>query len=202
MIDLPDTLPVMVLPDCSLFPGARMPLFIFEPHYQEMLADVLGGGRMFCIGTADMDLPEEPDGPVVYPYSTAGLVRACVDDDDGTSNLVLEGLQRVQFIGWEEGESYRQAQVRGLKSVKGDPEESALLCGQIQDLAGQRMANSGGPMADPATVEALWVSLGSEEAIADFVAYHLIPDIHLRQPLLAMTSVEERLAFIRECLLQ
>ena len=138
MVDLPKILPVMVLPDCSLFPGARMPLFIFEPRYRQMLADVLEGERMFCIGTADMDLPEEPEGPVVFPYASVGLVRACVSAGDGTSNLVLEGLQRVQFVAWESGKPYRRARVRGLESVEGDPEETALLCGQIQDLAARR----------------------------------------------------------------
>ena len=130
-----------------------------------------------------------------------GLVRACVEAGDGTSNLVLEGIQRVRFTATVASEPYRRCRLEPLGSRSTDAVEESMLCGQIKDLAGQRIL-ADGRGGDEATIEALWESLGSDEAVADFVAFHLIPDVHLRQPLLAMEGVEERLAFVREALLQ
>ena len=38
---LPSEVPVMTLPNATLFPQALLPLYIFEPRYRQMLADSL-----------------------------------------------------------------------------------------------------------------------------------------------------------------
>ncbi len=200
-MDLPDTLPVMVLPRCNLFPGSRLPLYIFEPRYREMLDDALHGGRMFCIGTVGGDAGPEPGGPGVYPHSTAGVIRACVGNDDGTSRLILEGLLRVRFTGWRDGGPYRVAEIEAVPTAVDDKTEVARLCEQLKALAAERLAAEdivvpGGDIGD------LWRNLGSEEAIADFVAHHLISEVDKRQRLLGMESLEGRLVFLCECLLE
>ena len=196
-LNLPATLPVIALPNCSLFPGARMPLYIFEPRYRQMLADVIEGDRMFCVGTAfgDPDLP----GVEIEPFSTAGLLRACVGGEDGTLNLILEGLQRVQFTGWRDDHTpYRLAEIEPVLSTDDDPVETGPICKELKAMAEARM--EGGGLESEQTVAALWESLGSDEAIGDFIAYHLVPDVERRQPLLEMSSVVRRLMFLGEIL--
>ena len=193
---LPETLPVMALPACSLFPGARLPLFIFEPRYRQMLAEVLEGDRLFCVGTIAGNPDAEPLD--IHEFSTAGLVRACVGNDDGTSHLVLEGLQRVRFTGWRHTKPYKIAEIEVVASDNPDPAATSLLCDEIKRLAEGRLRRAG--YESDETVQALWETLGSDEAVADFVAYHLVPDVERRQPLLAMPSVVERLVLLGEIL--
>ncbi|MFZ9920062.1 MAG: LON peptidase substrate-binding domain-containing protein [Terrimicrobiaceae bacterium] len=89
--DFPDQSGVMILPWVSLFPGAMLPLKIFEERYREMLAECLNGNRVFSIAhTLGDDSNYDPIGGL-------GVVRACVHNEDGTSNLVLQGLARVEF---------------------------------------------------------------------------------------------------------
>lgn len=185
----------MALSHCSLFPGARLPLHIFEPRYREMLADVLDGDRMFCIGTSFGD----PDGPGVEiePYSCAGLLRACVGNEDGTLNLVLEGLHRVRFTGWREGKPYRVAEVEPVISVDDDPEETAVLGVEIKTIAREALTRRG---LEPGQVDSLWAGLETDEAVADFVAFHLVQDVETRHPLLGMASVAERMMFLGKLL--
>lgn len=189
----------MMLSGCALLPGARMPLYIFEPRYRKMVADALAGERMFCVGTIDERETADPDSPVVFPDSTAGMIRACVENEDGTSHLVLEGLQRLRFMEWLPGKPYRVARVRSIDSESGDDDERGALCDQVKYLAEQKIATSEMDIESNTLLD-LWVDLGSEEAIADFVAYHLIPDVVRRQPLVGMRSVTERLAFVKDCL--
>ena len=100
--DLPTQVPVIILPGCALLPGVKLPLYIFEPRYRAMLADVLMGDRLFCIGTALEEEESGEDGlsPAVHRHSTMGLVRSCVGSEDGTSHLVLLGLTTIRIVEW------------------------------------------------------------------------------------------------------
>ena len=81
----------MILPWACLFPGAMMPLKIFEDRYQEMLRLSLAGNRLFAIAhtTGEEDECES--------LGAIGMIRACVQNEDGTSNLVLQGVSRVHL---------------------------------------------------------------------------------------------------------
>lgn len=87
---LPEQVGVMVLPQTVFFPHHLLPLHIFEPRYREMLRQALEGPRMFAVA---MDDPERPASRV----GGLGLIRSCVQQPDGTSNLVLQGLARVRL---------------------------------------------------------------------------------------------------------
>src|SRR6186997_1874646 len=120
---LPAELPVMVLPDCHLFPGCLLPLYIFETRYRKMLAHALDSNRMFCIGNREGDTEDSP----ISPHSTAGLVRACVRQKDGTSHLLLLGLQRIKIGDWVQTKPFRVARIEPLETVTGTPEEQQRL---------------------------------------------------------------------------
>lgn len=80
----------MVLPQTVFFPHHLLPLHIFEPRYREMLAKALEGSRMFAVA---MEQPGQPTSRV----GGLGLIRSCVTQPDGTSNLILQGLARVRL---------------------------------------------------------------------------------------------------------
>src|SRR5438093_11960926 len=95
---LPEQAPVMPLPGAVLFPHALLPLYIFEPRYREMLAHALAHERMFCVALLQPDRAQWQSEEHFFEVGTIGLIRACVDRGDGTSNLILQGLQRVRFV--------------------------------------------------------------------------------------------------------
>lgn len=184
---LPDTLPVMVLSDCCLFPGCQLPLFIFEERYRRMLAHALATDRMFCIGTRQ---GREAARSEVFPVSTAGLVRVCKTQPDGTSHVLLVGLQRIRLLGWEQQEPFLQARIEPLPSVHDSAAEleslreralELLPCGddepareQIQDIRRQ--------LADVA----------SAERVCDFLAHRFVRRSACSLRLLAEPNVAVR----------
>ena len=115
--EIPDSLPVMILSGVTLFPHGYMPLFIFEERYRDMLRYALEHQRMFCVGHARPGIDHDEHPELVYPFTTAGLVRACVTHDDGTSHLMLSGLQRVEITGWEQDGPFRIASVNPRSSL-------------------------------------------------------------------------------------
>ena len=86
----PEQVGVMVLPQTVFFPHHLLPLRIFEPRYREMLRKALEGSRMFAVA---METPARPTARV----GGLGLIRSCVQQEDGTSHLVLQGLARIKL---------------------------------------------------------------------------------------------------------
>src|SRR6266576_1189601 len=99
---LPDQVPVMPLPGAVLFPHALLPLYIFEGRYREMLEHALHHHRMFSVTLIKPSCPDWQAPEDFFHLATVGLIRACVGRGDGTSNLILQGLQRVRFAGFEQ----------------------------------------------------------------------------------------------------
>jgi Lon protease-like protein len=86
---MPSRLPVFPLA-VVLFPGTPLPLHIFEPRYQQMLADCLASDRRFGItptGTAG----EAPEPGMV---GCTAEVRVNQELPDGRSNVVVLGGDR------------------------------------------------------------------------------------------------------------
>src|ERR1700758_1142262 len=101
-VTLPKHLPAMPLPGAVLFPHALLPLHIFERRYRHMLQHALQQHRMFCVTLIKPSCPEWHAPEDFFHVATAGLIRACVGSNDGTSNLILQGLRRVRFAGFEQ----------------------------------------------------------------------------------------------------
>lgn len=186
-MDVPGTLGVMVLPGAVLFPGALLPLYIFEPRYRKMLAGALEEGRIFAVGQPAADADE------VAEIGGAGLVRACVAKPDGTSHLILQGVGRVRFVSWLAGEPYPQAVVEALPSRIADLPAAEILrdeiCRLCHQLGGGDEALQGSPD--------LGLDLSGDLAeFSDRVGATLVADAGTRQKLICELNVNRRLELL------
>lgn len=188
--DIPPELPVMVLQDCHLFPGCLLPLFIFEERYRKMLAAALASNRMFCIGNREGPSENSP----VSDYSTAGLVRCCVKQEDGTSHLLLQGLKRIRITGWVQETPYRVARVQPVLTEPGDPEKIHQLKEHALSLFDTRGA------AKALELHATLEQCADEEMVCDVLSYHLTRCPKLQQKLLGEPSLERRYGMLAEAL--
>ena len=97
-IEIPSVVPAMTLQDVVLFPKAMMPLRIFEDRYRQMLDDVLRGNRMFALAGLRMEETDsESDEEIPFEIATVGLIRVSKKHDDGTSFVLLQGIERVKI---------------------------------------------------------------------------------------------------------
>ena len=110
-------IPLFPLPGVVLFPGALLPLHIFEPRYRAMVADALAGGK--TIGMAMIQPGEELGGPTpeIYAVGGAGLIVESETLPDGRYNIVLEGKFRYRVLQESAPAPYRVAEVEELASV-------------------------------------------------------------------------------------
>jgi|CZKI01.1.fsa_nt_gi ATP-dependent Lon protease len=198
-IRVPDEVPVMTLPEVALFPQALLPLHIFEPRYRQMLRDVLASNRIFAVacldsGAADADARFEPP----HRVACMGLVRACQKNDNGTSNLVLQGLCRVAIESIVGDEPYRRARVRALASEPGAaPVENARLLSELSRLITLKLKLSPGGQD---RVTDLLRSVEDPEVFADIAAFNLCGSVPVKQRLLETLDVNRRLVLLLQVL--
>jgi ATP-dependent Lon protease len=196
---IPDQLPIMVLNGASLFPHAYMPLFIFEQRYRDMLSHVLDGHRMFCVGHARPGIDHENHPDPVLPITTVGLVRACVTHEDGTSHLMLSGVQRVEITGWLQNTPFRIASIQPKASRAENLGAVVEASQEVVDLC-SRLCGADQPMSDQLRQHLRGVK--DPEAISDVVAQTFVSEPRERQYLIETLDIMERLQFLSHHLSQ
>ena len=170
-----------------LYPGAPLPLHIFEERYREMFARVLDGERRFGVVaiTSGRDVDTAPD---YSPVGCIAHVREVRPYADGRMDVVAKGAARFRIGRVTQTTPYITAEVAVLEDVLGDGAEarSAVVrdlfdrySSALLDMAGEEPDDVDLP-DDP--VEASWL-----------VAAGLQIDLPDRQRLLTISDTAERL---------
>ncbi len=118
-VEIPTEVPCMTLGNTVLFPNAIMPLYIFETRYRQMLADALASSRQFAIAK----LSKEPktkksiaEEECPCQHITVGVIRLSSLNQDGTSNVLLQGLARARIDRIVQETPYRKIAITPVRS--------------------------------------------------------------------------------------
>ena len=186
-----DFLPLFPLP-LVLFPGARLPLHIFEPRYRQLLSDCLEGDRRF-------GLIRLPDGlaELEIPRGTVGCVAEIMEREmlaDGRSNVLVVGRERFLLNDFRESpHPYHVA--------RADPYSDELETGTELEALAERIAEIFRRVGQAARILSddpdPLPELPADPAMLSFAIAAVI-DISLeaRQELLSLRSPRERLRLL------
>jgi len=202
---LPREIPVMILPNATLFPQALLPLYIFEPRYRQMLADALGSHRLFAVAMQKPGQTRETPAPV----AGLGLIRVAVTHKDETSHVILQGIARVELGQTVRYKPYRVQRIFPLATPPCDSAAVDALLGQVRELLKERIAlglpfpfpvvstKASGSDATPSfsskEIFGYLDSLTDPEQTADLVSCAVLPGGVERQAILETIDVESRL---------
>jgi ATP-dependent Lon protease len=203
---LPREVPVMTLPNATLFPQALLPLYIFEPRYRQMLAEALHSTRMFAVAMQRPGSTRETPSPI----AGLGLIRISVGHRDGTSHLILQGLARVELAEAVRYKPYRIQRIRPLATPPCDNVTVDALVAKVRELLSERFdlglpfpypvmspaasKSSSGPFSPPAKEVMHYLdSVTDAEQAVDLVSCAVLPRAVERQAILETVDVEARL---------
>ena len=191
-LHVPETVPVMTLPNTVFFPQALLPLHIFEARYREMLRDVLATDRIFAVAHLDSDRPQGDDSvEPLHQIASVGIIRACQKDDNDTSNLLLQGLCRVQVKKIIREEPYRIIAIQPITTIAGTHHaELEVLRLEVMRLLNLRR-RLGSPV--PKGMTQFLESIDDIDTFADIAAFNLCDDSALKQQLLETLDTRRRL---------
>jgi Lon protease-like protein len=162
-----------------LFPGAPLPLHIFEPRYKEMIGECMAQDRPFGMVRAK-------ESALSAIGCSASIVTVIKKYDDGRLDIAAEGEQRFEIRTLNQERPFLQAEVEYFED-----EPSTV-----------------GKSAADAVVELhkkLFAILGQEveierdtESLSFHLAHALPVDLDFKQALLEMKSEAERIETLTE----
>jgi ATP-dependent Lon protease len=190
--------PVMTLGGCVFLPGQYLPLRIFEARYRRMLLATLEGSGEFAVSMRDDSRVDETDDEPSCPFTCIGRIAGHVSNDDGTFDVVLEGVRRARVLGRVRSEPYP---VLGVELVPTGEDEVESREVRSMISACSRLLAGGG--AEGAAVLRRFESLsGSPGCLADAVAGIFFDDSKVRRRVLEMVSGSERFQYVLKLLVR
>lgn len=181
--------PVFPLPRVVLFPGAVLPLHIFEPRYRMLMEEALAGERLICMANLQEREPLDALGqPSICNVAGLGEI---VDHErlaDGRFHLLLMGRCRVHLKELDFRPPFRRACASVLAAFGDEPDatERKVLRAAIQQrVARIRAVHSEFGFEYPDTLSA--------SQLVDMCGQYLIADGDVRQQLLETLDTKLRL---------
>ena len=195
------SLPVFPLPRVVLFPGAVLPLHLFEPRYRDMMRDCVAEGPMvIAIAMFEPGWESDYEGrPAIRAIAGVGRITEYRQRADGRWDLLLAGVARARLEELPSGTlTYRRARAAPIADRISHPEaleqmRPAVLATAASVSTIVREEHPEFELGVDATM--------SSSAIADRLADRLVPDIEVRQELLETADVKVRLAHAHEAMI-
>lgn len=191
-----EAVPVFPLPQTVLFPGALLPLHIFEPRYRTLVKEALATHKAIAVALIrDGQERDTNRHPPVERVSGLGLIIDHVELADGRYNILVQGKARVKLVELPFVPPYRRARAELLQSHPTEAparDLTALLASASAFAADIRARDPEFDFRIPAHASA--------GAAADLAAHHLVLDARERQMLLETLDVAERVRRTTEAL--
>ena len=190
-------LPIFPLPNVVLFPGALLPLHVFEPRYRELTKEVLAGKQLMGIARLKPGFEEEYEGrPPVFEICGLGSVIESVAHPDGRYDITLRGLAVVRIVKeLPPDRSFRRMHVLEVTDSPSDPAVTSAWQRKLISLWAQL-----GPHLPENVRDLRALTRGAEGAgaYADRLAGALVGDPDASQRLLEEPDPAERLRLLTE----
>ena len=173
-----------------LFPGASMPLHIFEERYKEMIGFCFDHNYPFGVVLIREGVEV---GGTAQPFDvgTTAYVTTTQRLKDGRMNLMCQGGQRFRILGTDGSRAYLVAEVEVLQTTAEDDPETRDYANTAATLFAEyvrlylaisnQWANSVEMPTEP-------------DRLADYIGFRLAVDLPTKQRLLEELSAHNRLA--------
>ncbi len=185
-----DLLPLLPLRDVVVFPHMVIPLFVGRPKSIKALETAMDAGKSILLVAQKSAAKDEPDAADLYDIGCISNILQMLKLPDGTVKVLVEGTQRAKIERIEDHKSQFVAAVIPLAlNERGSHEIEAMRRTILAQFDQYVKLNKKIPP------EILTSLAGIEEAgrLADTIAAHLPMKLELKQEVLEMFNVDERL---------
>lgn len=171
-----------------LFPGAELPLHIFEPRYRLMINECYEQQKPFGVVLAKPESQHMQEEP--YAVGTMAKIEALDRLPDGRMNILVVGKQRFHILRQHREKPY----LCGMVELYEDIAEPKQILKRYTQLA-QNLFNSYLEiLLEVAGKKDIAIDLPSlPEELSHFIAYFLDVEDEQKQHLLELTSTQQRL---------
>src|SRR3989475_5764416 len=185
---VPEILPILLVRDTVLFPGAVLPLTVGRESSLSLVNSLQGDEKLLGV-VAQLDpRVEDPAAADLHKLGTLAKVHKTVKMPNGNVVIFLEGLQRIQVLELIGLRPFLQARVQAEPDIIGEADtELEALQRNAQDLFRDVVSHSPQLSDD---LQAVVANIDDPGRLADFIAGTL-PSLStlLRQGLIEAPNV-------------
>src|SRR5215472_1311794 len=188
---VPFVIPVLPLQNTTLFPETMVPLSVGRPGSMAAVEAALSGEEklLACISVRP-ERTSEGDAKPEDLYQTGTLVQIKrMERVEDTLHLIVQGIDRIEVMAWEQTEPFIRARVRVLPELEvRDKEKVEATKRNVQSLIQQALAYL--PQVPP---EVRLVVLGADDPVrlAYFLGSILNLGVEKEQQMLEANSVDD-----------
>ncbi|MGA2639869.1 MAG: endopeptidase La [Spirochaetia bacterium] len=127
-VSVPRELSILPLRDSVAFPFSVIPLTVGIPRSVKLVEEAMQGDSLVGLFSSKDKSIEEPLPGQVHETGTMARILRVVRGQDGTLQVVVQGLERIRILHWISSESYLRARVaEASEAVETDVEIEALM---------------------------------------------------------------------------
>lgn len=188
--EIPDEIPIFPLATV-LFPGAILPLHIFEERYKEMVRFAIDHNGIFGLSFRDNANIGKETVPEIGSVGCLAKINATMPLEDGRMNLISSGVLRYKITGYNQMVPFLIARIETFTDEPEHDEELTHLFESLSKTSKQLVAaaqnlNETGAVFNPDLPD-------DPEAFSLQIASMLPIENDLKQTFLEMTSTRSRL---------
>ncbi|MBV8696113.1 MAG: endopeptidase La [Chloroflexi bacterium] len=189
-LNIPEILPVLPLRNVVVYPFAVQPLGVGQERSIRLIDEVMRGNRLVVLvaqKSADIEVAGPDD---IFRIGTVARVGRMLRMPDNTLQIAVQGLERVAIDEFTQEKPYLKAKVTLKPDVQGDDNETEAIKRNVVNYFQRLVALV---QNVPEGVAAATLNLEEARQVVYVIATFMQMDLELRQKLLELDSVREKL---------
>src|SRR2546423_11146658 len=189
-LSIPDVLPILPLKDTVIYPFAVQPLGVGQERSIRLIDEVMRGNRLVVL-VAQKSADIEQAGPDdIYRIGTVSRIARMIRMPDGTIQIIVQGLERVEIGEFVQETPYLTAHVQVKPDKQETDDETEAIKRNVISYF-QRLVT----LVQNVREEVASATLNMEEArqVAYVIATFVQMELELRQKILELDSVRAKL---------
>ncbi|MGO9308171.1 MAG: endopeptidase La [Spirochaetia bacterium] len=133
-VSVPRELPILPLRDSVAFPFSVIPLTVGIARSVRLVEEAMQADSLVGLFASKDKNVEEPLPGQVHETGTMVRILRVVRGQDGTMQVVVQGLERIRILHWLSSESYLRARVASAAEVMETDVEIEALMANLKEL--------------------------------------------------------------------
>src|SRR2546425_9049621 len=189
-LSIPDVLPVLPLKDTVIYPCAVQPLGVGQERSIRLIDDVMRGDRLVVLVAQKSAETEHAGMDDIFKIGTVSRVARMIRMPDGTIQIIVQGLERVEIGELAQEKPYLAAHVTLKPDTQETDNETEAIKRNVVSYFQRLVALV---QNVPEGVAAATLNLEEPRQVVYVIATFVQMELELRQNLLELDSVRAKL---------
>ncbi|MFD1553182.1 endopeptidase La [Putridiphycobacter roseus] len=189
---IPEVLPILPLRNNVLFPGVVIPITVGRDKSIKLIEEAYNTNKTIGVVAQKKTDIQEPTKEDLHTLGTVATIIKKLKMPDGSTTIIIQGKKRFKINSYIQEEPYFKALVTGIVDEKLDMTQAKnqALVDSMKEMALKIIKDSPNIPSDAAFAIK---NIESPTFMANFISSNLSSDVHQKQELLSIASIDQRI---------